>query len=274
MSLMKKKVLIVLSLFSVGCYDFEDGSEATVLSAMENGEEGRDKHGAWNECDPGADWWNDMQSGDECSGFNGCGTVDPDSAEDMPYAREAHCINDVLSVTEAKTIEENEPRDVTLWKDCSALDDGRTGEACEGVFSCYAEASSGCIEKVACGDSSASGTSDLLVRYLLCDDANDTSSSPSDAVYTDCESAKDARALDTCKGSFLCEKATETGENTAISACDGGEGYCREGEETAPTWNLVWCDSGTIRVLSDMDGAIPFLLGKEEEVFFDVEAAE
>lgn len=266
MILMRIGLLLLLSILFSSCYTIEDGSRADVLRSKKATNDGGDETPVWDKriCigDPFQDEFLAAESGDECS-FSGGGCMTPyeNEPKDTLLFREVWCGDSVIIASNVMGIDEEDPRPNAVWSDCSALDDGRTDEACEGEFQCFRDGANGCLERVACvGDYSEWDTKQRLSRYLLCDDIGPWDAT-SDAIYTDCANAIDARPLDSCDGSFLCARplflSPEIESDLAndpnmtvetVPACDGQNGYCT----TNPVQGslLVWCDGQTIHLLT------------------------
>jgi hypothetical protein len=263
MSLMKNNAFLFLVVLLLGCYQLEDDSKAKVLDPLDE-EEDENQTVVWDECQPGEEEFYRMKSGDECSFLAGCGLTNDNDDDAALLAREVRCLDDVLSVTNAKRILKADPRMDLLWQNCAALNDGRIGERCEGDFVCYKDASDGCLDTVACVTTPIPPyTTKMIVRYLLCDDAG-ASAALTNTVYTNCEDATSAHALDTCDSSFLCEKkivdATDsiTEAIESIPPCSEQAGFCHIGAPDIPG-ELIWCDGRTVHILTDHDQGRTFL---------------
>jgi len=274
MLLMRISRLLVLSILFSSCYALEDGSHVEVLSSNQGTDDAGGRDPVWSEriCNGlHQDEFLASKSGDSCS-FSGGGCMTPYGSEskDELLFREVWCEDGVIIASNVMGIDEKDPRPDTIWTDCSVLDDGRTGEACEGEFQCFREGANGCLERVACvGDYSEEKPKQRLSRYLLCDDTGPSDAS-SDAIYTSCENALGARPLDTCDGSFLCARPffppPEIGSDLTddpylvirtVSACDDQSGYCETNRVQGSL--LVWCDGQTVHLLtSDSENSRAF----------------
>ena len=276
-----KTTVLTLSLISLvaltGCYDFENGSTADVLSSGTVDpntlvSDATDKNRAsvfWEICDPNADWFGSMKSGDECamecaptdieSGRcvgHGCGfTTDPVS-EDTPSTRSVICIDDVLNVTNGFPVAHPAPRPDITWTDCSAVTDGRNDEACSGSFNCYTPTADGCIEVVTCSSDTASTTGSSLLRYKMCDDALNVTPLATEDAVTDCQSSLSARPLDACTGTFMCAGnlwKDQTLRLASLHACDATAGFCNASDDTVTPPHIVWCDGERLHIFWNMD---------------------
>ncbi|MBN2529189.1 MAG: hypothetical protein JXR76_22560 [Deltaproteobacteria bacterium] len=294
MTSMKTIYLLTLAVLLLGCYDFKDGSTATVLTGesgtnlkydgtLHTNNDRLPEFVKADACDNDASFaaiksgdicdntcdTNDPEA-DSCYDRFGCGVAQPPEAAGVPSSRFVECMRGSISATNVIAQEEAEPRPDVVWTDCSALADGRSGEKCEGVFSCYTPLEGGCIERVSCGDNltvnvNGSSVSPYLVRYLLCDDSLLKPMPSIDVAHTNCGDATSSVVGDECTGNFLCEgiKYTDNNQLSAVDVCQDADGYCREGDALYSDSNIVWCDNGRTRILSSVIFAIPYLLGLE-----------
>lgn len=247
MSCMKPIIITAISsICLLGCYDLEDGSTAAIFNRL--GE--NDGEVEWEECQPGEPVFDDMNSGESCSFTGGCGFLDDVNKNVTLMAREANCINGGLSVTNAIRLDEETPREDVTWQDCDAFDDGRTGEACQGSFTCLKPIENSCVEKVACGEMPESMDPDVLVRYQLCDDVGEVAATSLEAI-ADCDGAWNARPLDPCQGDFMCLQinAEDYSPVDAIET-DTFDGFVSDSTNYWST--LVWCDGASIHFVSDL----------------------
>jgi hypothetical protein len=218
----------------------------------------------WDDCRYDTPF-SEMKTGDACisSSFGGCGRTDDSSAFSDPFSIDAMCFNDVLSVTELKVVQD-EVRPDAIWKDCGALDYGRTGEKCEGQFACYKEICDGCLGGVVCRADDQPG-SDQLLRISICDNNKGTNGSGSadDTIYTDCMDLQNARPLDMCSGEFVCrEELYNNDNNVPVSRCeDNQEAFCPAYDiETLAFPRQIWCDGNTLHFFSNESAPISWIL--------------
>ena len=290
MIVMKRILILVGTLWVLGCYDLESGSTAKIFedidddakNAVSAGDNPNRAPVFWDECAPqtedgSTDTFDAMKSGDDCSAECeadasvscssdfGCGSFGPDSFGDGRFGRWAYCLDGVISMTDMLALQEESPRADVVWSDCAtAMADGRTGEACTGAFSCYSEVGNHCIEKVTCGeDDSEQGYCDnQLARYVFCDDALTSIDTTSETAVTNCEEAENATALTPCVGSFICEGVIHenfTNELFPVASCASGVGYCRDGKADFDNVQLVWCDNQKIRIFENMNLGLEYI---------------
>ena len=228
MSMMRNTILFMTALLLWGCYDAQDGSNIDPYSASLSG---------------------DAKTGYPCNGETTSAEVWANGTIGV-IDRSSDCIDGVASVVETVRPEEEDPRPEMLWSDCDALDDGRSGEACEGTFACYREDGENCIEKIACqGEEGAS----KLVRMSYCDIVG-YSTPTGDRSSANCDEAATALPLERCTGPFLCETLLwDTPTYEPVPLCDdGNEAYCfADADADNTAYGLIWCDGEVIHIISD-----------------------
>ena len=260
---MKRGVIFIPFLLILGCYDLDAGSKAVLLDELMAKDSqnsvncGDDPCPNWDQCEPGGEVFFDMQTGHPCDFGGSCGFFGVSTEDENLLAREAGCINGIVTVTEAEYIDSAEAVDETVvWEDCEVMD-GELGEACEGSFTCFRPASDNCLEKVVCGSGYEGGDLDRLYRYLVCDDVSpDATPSPS-GTYTSCEGLIDAHPLDACIGTFLCSFVTADADPELVPCDDVTNVFSYLGDMAGT--RIAWCDGTQLHFAQAIFG-IPYLI--------------
>ena len=247
MSVIKMFGICILVMLLGGCYEPEAGSKAQVLGIEQHDE-------VWGGCPPQEQLFQQMRTGDVCDFSHGCGYVEeiPSRLEEIRLTRDALCIEKRLSMKDTWLLDEEAPRPEVEWQDCAALAGGRTGERCNGSFSCFEKMGDTCLETVICSEFPDTEMRGKLLRFRLCDDVgNHDGSLFTTGVYTNCENTTDPLPLDKCDGNFLCVKDNIDPTFTAAPSCGDESDYCLMGEGSigdGDIHDLVWCDGDTLHL--------------------------
>ena len=266
MSLVLRLIAVGCAFAAIGCLDLESGSTADLFSGSKSNEaEIRD---VWNECLPPLDeggldkalFFDGMKTGDECDFQSGCGYVEdiPSMVERLLFQREARCVGNRLKMVNTWLGGEDAPRTDVLWEDCAAMADGRTGETCDGSFSCFSTAGDACLETVSCSEFSDTQMVGKLIRYQLCDDIGEAVSQSTDDVVSDCSGVENARPLNRCDGVFLCARYADNPQFSEVPDCTEDDGYCLIDAPGPGNLNgdLAWCDGETLHLATVHDSSI------------------
>ncbi len=239
---MTYRIIVAISvagLLGVGCFDVQDGSTGDILNSLSD--EGEGDLPVITECQPISEEFDDAKSGQACTFPAGCGWKEdwwnPEGDPRHQISREMSCLKGSAVVTETFVLRHQPPLDDALWTDCTALMNGRTGESCDGEFTCLRAGPADCLEMVFCGPSTH------LWRNELCDDRLQKINTDQD-VISSCEEIADSVPNDPCEGEFLCA------EGVPLEPCDDQVGYCVD-RELGPAVVYHWCDGKVLHVLDD-----------------------